>query len=523
MAPASIAPAADPDRVLAGMTDFERLRIHKLLLEKKALKIRNGVAFYRPHEKQALFHACGARYRFIRVSNRWGKSICGAAEDVAWLLGERPWVPEGLPERTLGIPPRPVKGCLICVDWDKSAELFTAQEGDEDARGLLFRLLPHDNIASVCKNHSGNVSQVFVKGKYGTSVLYIDTVQSYKANPMGHESSAWDFLHIDEPLPQGMWQAYARGLIDRGGSAWFCCTLLNEGWINDMFLPTQRDEHVSEVVANGDKWTITGSMYDNPYLKPEHIKEFEDSLTEDERQCRIYGIPMSMSGTIYKGFQPFRHVYRTIPRGWKNYNDPPLDYTIRFAVDPHPRTPHAVLFAATAPTGEVFFYDEIFKSGTIDEIAIQIKLKLHNRNVLWGLCDPLGFIESPIDGRAMVDVFVEHGIVLDKAPKDPSNGILQVTEALKEPDLLHFSCNLTRTLWEFDHYVWDEKRADRPKDKDDHFMECLYRLVLTGLDYVSQEENERIIIPFAGLDTTLKLSGDGAERHKRRAFLARYR
>jgi hypothetical protein len=339
---------------------------------------------------------------------------------------------------------------------------------------------------------------------------------------MGHESSDWDFVHVDEPIPEGMWKAYARGMVDRGGSAWFVCTMLNEPWINDFFLPNMREELDGDIpFENGQKWTLTGSMYDNPFLDPANIKEYEDSLTEDEAQCRIYGVPMSMAGTVYKGFSPQKHIYRKSPHGWKASNDPPFDYTIRFAVDPHPRTPHAVLFAATAPSGEVFFYDELFMPGTIDELAIQIKLKLHNRNVLWGICDPLGFIESPIDGRSMVDVFIEHGIVLERAPKDPSNGILQVTEALKEDRLLNFSVDCRRTIWEFDHYIWDERRPDKPKDKDDHMMENLYRLVLTGLEYVAPDENDRVIIPFASLETTFRLPETVKRKHGH--FAARYR
>lgn len=513
----------DPASVVASFSEVERMRLHSLLAERKVQRRLNGIAFYRPHHKQQLFHSCGFKYRYARVGNRFGKSEMGAAEDVAWLLGERPWVGEGLPERTIGIPPHPVKGVLLCADWDKSTEIFTNREGDASARGKLFRLIPEDKIQNVHKNHSGNVCKISVKGLHGTSILYIDTVQSYKANPMGHESSDWDFVHIDEPIPRGMWDAYARGMVDRGGSAWFVCTMLNEPWINDFFLPDMRTELDSDIpFENGQKWTLTGSMYDNPFLDPVEIKNYADSLTEDEAQCRIYGVPMSMSGTIYKVFQPHKHVYSKLPHGWKAKNDPPYEYSIRFAVDPHPRKPHAVLFAATAPTGEVFFYDEIFMTGTIDELSMEIKQRLHNRNLIWGICDPLGFIESPTDGRSMIDVFIEHGIMLEKAPKDPSNGILQVTEELKLDKHFFFSSDCRRTLWEFDHYIWDDKRPEKPKDENDHMMENLYRLVLTGLEYIEPDENDGVLIPFASLASS-RFSLPDATGPKKPSLALRYR
>jgi hypothetical protein len=509
---------------LKDFSDVEKLRMRALLKERKEQQRKNGIAFYRPHPKQQLFHGCGFRYRLARVGNRFGKSLMGSAEDVAWLLGERPWIPVGLAERTVGIPQRPVKGVLICSDWDKSTEIFTNQHGDAAARGKLFQLLPEAKIENVTKNHSGNTCKISVKGKYGVSILYIETVASYKANTMSVESSDWDFIHVDEPLPEGMWKAMARGLVDRGGSAWFVCTMLNEPWINDFFLPSMREELDGDIpFESGQKWVLTGSMYDNPFLDPSNIKEYEGSLTEDEIQCRVYGIPMSMSGTIYREFNMNRHVFHHAPHGWKGKNDPPFEYSIRYAIDPHPRTPTAVLFAATAPSGEVFFYDELFLGGTIDEISVQIKLKLHNRNVIWGICDPLAFIESPIDGRSMADVFIEHGLNIEKAPKDPSNGILQVKEALKTKDFLFFSSDCRRTLWEFDHYIWDEKNPDKPRPKDNHAMECLYRMVLTGLEYIEPEENDGRIIPYSTLATSRFVLPEGPRKPKPWDPSVRYR
>ena len=481
-------------------SEIEKMRLHKLLRERKEQRRRNGLAFYKPHPKQLLFHLAPFRYRYARVGNRFGKSTMGAAEDVSWLLGERTFLPQGTSGRTVSIPQRPVKGVLICSDFDKGTEIFTNQMGDEAARGKLFQLLPEDRVTHVMKNHSGNVCKISVKGLYGTSILYIETVQSYKANTMSVESSDWDFIHVDEPIPEGMWKAMSRGLVDRGGSAWFVCTMLSEPWINDFFIPNMREELNGDVpFEDGQKWTLTGSMYDNNFLDPANIKEYEDSLTEDEKACRIHGIPMSMSGTIYKEFNLQKHVYRQTPHGWKAKNDPPYEYSIRISVDPHPRTPTAVVFAATAPTGEVFFYDELFMAGTIDEISVQIKLRLHNRNVIYGLCDPLGFIESPIDGRSMCDVFAEHGIMLEKAPKDPQNGILQVKECLKTEGLFHFSSDCRRMLYEFDHYRWSEKMPDRPNPVENHTMEAMYRLVLTGLEYIEPDENTGTIIPYSSL------------------------
>ena len=59
------------------------------------------------------------------------------------------------------------------------------------------------------------------------------------ANPMGLESSQWDWIHVDEPIPEAMWNAVSRGLMDTGGSAWFTCTPIAEQWINLKFIQLQ--------------------------------------------------------------------------------------------------------------------------------------------------------------------------------------------------------------------------------------------------------------------------------------------
>lgn len=82
-----------------------------LELERRKLELlrENQIEFYCPHPKQADFHAAALyHYRYARTGNRFGKSEMGACEDVAYALGYRPWIPEGNPRRTLGIPPHPI-------------------------------------------------------------------------------------------------------------------------------------------------------------------------------------------------------------------------------------------------------------------------------------------------------------------------------------------------------------------------------------------------------------------------------
>lgn len=479
------------------------------------LKQNNGIYFYRPHWKQHKFHIAGAKTgRYLRTGNRFGKSDCGAAETVAWLLGGRVWYRESFdlidgtrsivarheggynhPYVRMGIPDRPVKGLLLVVDWDKAKEIFTNREGTYKLWGKLFKLLPKDSIVDVHLSRGGHVDQITVARPKefggGASILYIDTIQSWKHEKLSGESSDWDFIHVDEPIPEKMFKSHARGLMDRNGSYWFTCTPMDQMWINDLFTPPGR-RGMLEADAGfefGTKFVISGSTYDNPYRTDSGVQEFESTLTAEERACRINGLPLAMAGLIYKEFVYDMHVLCDVPQGWEAYNKPPKDYTIRVAWDVHQRLPQALLFAATAPDGTTFIYDELFCDSLIQENIKLLKQRIAGYNVIDYLIDPFAVIPNPVDGSSVLTELWAESLPFVKASKDLTFGISKVREKLSERfainklPTIYFSPLLKETLFEFSRYVYDADKQ-KPKDEHDHMMENLYRLVLNGLSYV---------------------------------------
>lgn len=489
--------------------DFQLMRKEKLELRLKRLKEGNGLAAYRPHEKQQLFHgAANFAFRYLRTGNRFGKSTCGCAEDCAFAVGERPWFRKDDPRRYVGIPKRSTKGLIVVHDWDKAEEVLTGEDQGQ-GKGKLMQLLPKGSY-TVQRNNSGHIHKIMVKSIHGgVSTIYIDTVKSFLNSAMSQESSDWDWVHIDEPCPKDMWTAISRGLVDREGKAWFTCTPIVEMWINDFFIPGKiiRNDFEKPLEREEEsKWVMTGSIYDNPTISEVGIKRFAADLTASDREARLYGRPKMMAGAIYKEFDVSTHVYDTVPFGWHEMNMPPDDYTIRLAIDPHFKTPHAVLFAATSPHGFTFFYDEIFEPVLIDHLVDRIYERIRympNRILL----DPLAYTENPVDGTKMADVFERRGLQVEKAPKDLQNGILLTQQALSRRDprtgrpTLLFSSQLQRTLWEFDRYVWDPKR-EKPIDANDHMMENLYRLVYSGLTYVNNADYQKINLEVGSFNTT---------------------
>ncbi len=477
-----------------------------LLARRELIKQTYGLCFYRPHEHQDLFHRAGAfKHRLWESGNRGGKSTGGVAEDAAFLIGERPWYPQVDPARKLGIPDHPCKGLVITTDWDKVDEIFTSQRGTE---GKLWSMLPRGIVRSTRRNHSGAIE--LVECTTG-STLRFSTVKSWLTNPQGEESADYDFIHVDEPCPEGQYKANARGLIDRNGKDWFTLTPLTEPWIHDFFYPDRKSKDAMSI--QGLRWANRTSTYDNPYLSKESIKDYEDTLTEDEKTCRMLGVPLELAGLVFKEFSWETHVLQSVPNGWGGYNDPPSHYTIYFAIDPHPQTPHHVLFLAVAPTGEYFLYDEIYVHSTIEELSAKINARLTKRLAkrtvprfcVRQIADPSVFNTFPVlnakSGKhlSMADEFSDNGIFLSKASKAREHAILTTQHTLQQKSLngvaqLNVSPDLTETLFEFGHWCWDT-RENKPRDERDHAMENLGRLLLEEPKWIDSNSNASFSVP----------------------------
>jgi hypothetical protein len=511
-----------PEQSVDEMVELlEKQQLVNLLRERDKLVRDNGIEFYRPHWKQHQFHThANIRWRYMRMGNRGGKSQGGVAEDISMARGERTFYKhkfdvidgkgkvryqhpggERHPFVTLGIPHRPTKGCIICEDWDKAEEVFTSLEGG-DKRGKLFQFLPKGTLKGVFKGSKGNVVGLKIRSVYGgTSVIMLDTVRSFKQSRMGHESSAWDWVHFDEPFPQEMFTTYVRGLVDTCGPAWALCTQIEEPWLNEFFIPGSRTvipedgKTFYDEALDDEKFVITGNSRDNPYTSERGIKALEVmAKKEGTYEARIEGGSSTAAGIIYKEFEPSEHVYHKTPVNWKNPWTPPENYTIRYAIDHHPSTtkPDAVLFVATAPTNEVFFFSEIFEDLLTPELCERMLELIDGRYVQTGVIDPIAFIQSPNDGSCTVDAFESCGIYPMKGVKDPDRGIREARELLKAytPQgyrRLQFNESCRRTVWEFDRYIWDPKRPDKARAKDNDMMENFYRLVIEGLDYVEPQ------------------------------------
>lgn len=531
----------------------------ELALEQRRVELlrENQISFFIPHAKQyAFYEAAFFHRRYERTGNRFGKSEMGAAEDVAFALGYRPWMQrafdiingdgqvvghhpggEDHPLVTLGIPQHATKGMIVTSDWDKSTEIFTAEE-EGDKKGKLLRYIPKAALIDKARNHSGAIDRVWVRHRNGgVSIIRLDTIKSFKQNPLAFESSDTDWAHFDEPPPEKLYKAVIRGFMDRDGSAWFTCTPLSEPWIDMKFTPSIEDQvgdEPSEDLASDEFWMDTGSTYDNPHIKRDAIERVMAEYTEDERETRLSGKPAAYAGLVYKEFQFSKHVRKAVPEGWQDWATPPKDHCIYISIDYHYAKPNAILFIAVPPDGPSYIYHEMFRKTLVEEDVENIMGFLGGRPYQPVIVDPLASTENKVTDLTAMDLYRNLGLAVLPATKDPVNGIRAVRALLKGRSklggpLLIFNHACKQTIFEIARgFVMDEE-LNKPLKKNDDMMECLYRLVLQGLSYIepSGEFDYTPFQPSIVNDYELTLPSDPDEdelrsRSKRARFAQRY-
>lgn len=453
----------------------------RLKQEKEKLYTERRLWFWRPSPKQMEFFIhSNVKRRAGFCGNRFGKSTLGVVEDVCWLIGYRPFFPEGHPLRTLGIPKHGVKGLVVAEDWDKVKEIFTNDDSKE-RQGKFFEFLPEDFILKKHRNEKGIVDQITVKsevdGTYRESIIYFDTVKSFKQAPASFESSDWDFIHIDEPVMRELWVAVSRGLIDRGGYSWQLFTPLKEVWMYN--------EMVDNAKAQPSLyWWFEATMDDNPVLSAEDKELYLQQLPEDEREARRKGIPLAYGRLVFSDYDADVHLLDGPHPGWPAITRPPLrDHMVVYSLDTHPQTPHAGLFISINKAGDIDVYDEIYQKGKIRELAGWVKKKLEGLRVHYGLCEPAAWNEDQGSGFCYADIFYEEGLDLLPGSKRKEDAVMLMQQLFKQRErrvTIHARCK--RLRWELVNHYFNKDNV--PEDKNDHVLECFRRLVIhDGLRY----------------------------------------
>ena len=465
-------------------------------LQEKAYKILK----YEPNAKQDLFHKSKAHVRAIFGGNRSGKTTAGVIEFLMHMTGIYPeWYPveNRYPDGKL------LKGRIVATDFMKGVgeviipaleEWFDAQA---DGRFVKSRL----------KNPMGiPIKWILKNGNEFDILTHEQTTDQF-------EGWRGDVAWFDEPPPRDKYISTKRGLVDNSGRCWLTLTPLRQPWIYDE-LYTSQDPEV---------FTVTMDIQDNPTLSQSAINEFSKALTDEEKEARLHGKFMHLSGLVFKEFNFDTHVVSTpkIQPQWTRY----------FAIDPHPRTATACLWLAVDEQDNIWVYDELRCEGmSLAEVAMSIKAQEGELPADIRFIDPAMDKDDELAGGFNVrKELTRNGIYCRRANNDTNLGFSFIRSALKPQFSSTYGKNLPRLrvsrdcrnlIFEFQHYIWDEYTMrpedhdpkQKPKKKDDHYLDCLRYIMNARPAFrrVEPEEEIKYTGTYVKYPTTRPTEGRGS-------------
>lgn len=378
---------------------------------------------------------------------------------------------------------RPNRGRIVSTSTNIQANIIPE----------LKKWLPKDKY--LCEKRGKNFDSYWKIGDCEFDIM------TYEQEPQEFESVTLDWICFDEPPPYRIYAASVARFRFGGAIFVYMTPLSDAQWIyDDLILKESERVRVvyADVEANCKQHGIRG------ILEHADIEQMISQYTEDEREARTSGKFMHLRGLIYKSYSD---VHRIAPF--------PVDgnYSIYMALDPHPRTPHACLWVAVDTNGTKFVIDELFIEGSTDDLAARIHAleTAKGYSVVRRIIDPMALVKDQTkDVPVLQEQLAAKGLYFEPASKDLSAGILRVNQALqfgmsdgvlvKSPEL-YVAKTCVRVDWEFKRYVWQEwspgtseKRGanPHPRDKDDHMMECLYRILLLEPTFVYPSESVSI-------------------------------
>jgi len=397
---------------------------------------------------------------------------------ISTIIGYWPWdkVPLWFPHK------KPRKVRIIGQDWEKHISAVVVPE--------LWKWWPKKRpmVGGKPKKNNVGVEYLWIDAETGSSI----EIMSNKQDSDLHEGWNGDLIIYDEPPKRNIRVANARGLVDRQGRELFAMTLLKEAWVDqDVIKARLEDGRPDQTVFN-----IIAKIEDNVGfgITQEGVDQFAKTLSAEEKEARLMGIPSYMSGLVYPQFKRDTHLKKRFPV--------PLDWPVDVALDTHPRKPHSVLFMAVAPNGYKYCIHEIRQPGDGKQIAEAV-VKILN----WGsyrvnrvIIDPLSKGDPNSDEQEKTtynkafEVFSRYDILLETASKNKDAGILEVKNHLlgpnNEPSLFFFD-DLIHTIKEMESLMWEKTDladVEKASKVDDDMAEDLYRLILLDTVYTEIED-----------------------------------
>jgi phage terminase large subunit-like protein len=474
---ARLLPAAD---IINKMSPDELYKLHHKTEDLKKLIRADPVRFYMPNP--------GGQWDFMTLDdpaikvllfiagNKTGKTTGGAIKMAEFMTGRVLWGHDFRGPQQFKVP---CYGCVFAEDFDSHKEVTLP---------TYLSWCPKQDIKTVVKNPAGSVTHI--EHKNG-SILFFRT---YDQGSDKAEGKDWDIVWTDEPPPRAIYTAIMRGLVTLNGSFMITATLLKEAWLFE-----ENDKPFVRMFKS--------SIDDNPWISAEAKQNFIDSLSDEEREIRMSGNPITLAGLVYKEFSerpPFLIPEQEFPNDWP----------VVMGVDPHERKPLHILWATITPDNTIIVFDWALIKGTTDSIQAELNAKESHHTMPAVLCvmDPNRGKAKQIDDKSWEDVFTDYGYPVMFTEDNirightmVHNYLMHRVEKVLVPRLRFTDAcrgkggpvhHMTRYAWE----DWQKKRGneskaikEKPKDLYKDFPDIIRYMCLADLDFDTLKYGPRVI------------------------------
>lgn len=401
--------------------------------------------------------------------------------------------------------------------------------GSEYFQGQLFHKWPYPKKGRIVSDPNTitetiipMLKQVFPRGRYHNEERYETTkagkryesywktdtgfefnIMTYEQDVKEFESATLGFVWEDEPAPELIHKANIARLR-MGGICLMTETPLNGSqWIFDKFadLPPEKLLEQKKAIVHADLEDACIKHGGNGFIEHERIVEMISQYDDDDMQPRVFGKHAHLSGLVFKKYSEKIHII-------KPFALTDRDWMVVHALDPHPRVNDAGLWVAFGRDRRIIIVDELWGAYETDELAIRIKgIDKSYRRKGW-LIDPSAFVVDKHTGRSLAGDLHNLNLFYDPGSKERSTAIRLIRDVLdyryingewlKRPKLYIFD-TCPRTIWELGHWQWENWQGktaankslkEKPMDKDDHMIESLGRILLSGISFEEPQRDE---------------------------------
>ena len=502
---------ATPEELRARLLELKQKKL-ELLDTQERLALDNKLEFIpnQPNPKQELilnaFLNPDYKVFYFTGANRTAKTSTFIWLVLAVMFGHYPWNPD----IKLKFPHRgPRKVRIVGQDWGVHIKTVLIP--------ALEEWWPKSRRVEKKKNNEG-IDYFWKDVQTGSTC----EIMSNGQRPDLFEGWKGDFVGYDEPSSRDIRVACSRGLVDYSGREYFGMTLLKEAWVQKEVVRATNDDGTPDISVFGVNADILDNVskcgecdgyldrfdekesgvvgicprcgevtnYKRFGLTMEGVRQFEKTLSPEEKEARLRGNPSYLSSLIWN-IDRRKHIKPRFKNGI------PLDWIVDIFIDFHPSKPWAVSFYATEPRGFHWQIAEIWDHGNSKAMAERILKAIIENNLRVGgiWIDPLakgdansGYTDETVF-QIMSDVFASHDIYLQAASKDKDNGLKLVEEMLmseNEMPSLFFFADLKKSIEQIENYVIDPKTL-KPSKVEDDFCENLYRFALVNRQWEEPE------------------------------------